>query len=217
MAKRKVDCPGCGASVPATGVCGFCGATVLLEGVAGKLLSSDLRCPRCPGSPGMRGLEHEGTRVDLCTKCHGAWFGLGRLEAALASAAKRPPAPGEGEEGPAHGGIEPVRYSKCPVCGGGMARVALARKPLVLIDRCPAHGDWCDGGEFGQLKFVARTRGMEAIGQPLPEAPAKPSKSKVPVDLPIDGGLAGFTFGGRSRRHRGPDVFDILWNLFATF
>ena len=50
-------------------------------------------------------------------------------------------------------------------CSASMARLPLARKPLVIVDRCPSHGHWCDGGEFGQLKTVARTRGVaEALG-----------------------------------------------------
>ncbi len=215
MPSDKATCPGCGAAVPPTGLCGFCGSTALLEGAAGRLLPSTLKCPRCPGSPPLRGLEHEGIRADLCLKCHGVWFAMGLLEEALRTAAKRPPLPGEGSTGPAHGGVEPVRYALCPACRGGMARVALARKPLVMIDRCPAHGDWCDGGELGQLKFVARTRGMGAIGAPLPEAQPPSRKARVPVDLPIDGGMAGASFG-RARHRGGPDLFDLLWGLFHS-
>ena len=232
MARNSATCPACGAKVPPTGVCAFCGGTALLEGVAGRLLPSDLRCPRCPDRPDLRGLEHEGIRADLCMGCHGVWFGLGLLEEALRTAAKRPPAPGEGDEGPAHGGVEPVRYARCPVCDGGMTRVALARKPLVIVDQCPAHGAWCDGGEFAQLTFVARTRGMEAIGPPPEEAPRKPGKRLPGGDLPLlDGdfkaggplfapGLEdgparrGFSWGGG--RRGGPDLFDLLWSLFTS-
>ena len=221
MSANKVKCPNCGASVPPTGACKFCGATAFVDGIAGKLLPSTLKCPRCPKKPGLHGLEHEGHRADLCMVCHGVWFGMGKLEEAIRTAAKRPPAPGEGDQGPAHGGMEPVRYARCPVCDGGMARVALARKPLVLVDRCPAHGVWCDGGELGQLKFVARTRGLDAIGAPEPTRAMerkKPEKRPA-LDFPIEpsgsrssGGLGfGLSFG---RRRRGPDLFDVLWDTF---
>jgi Zn-finger nucleic acid-binding protein len=164
--RDRVACPGCGADIPATGVCRFCGATALVDGVAGRLLPSDLACPRCPGNPPLQGVEHEGFRADFCGKCRGVWFGLGMLEEVVRTAVKRPLRRGEGGEGPAHGGLEPVRYALCPRCRGGMARVPFAQKPLVIIDRCPAHGDWCDGGELQQLKAIARSRGVdEALGR----------------------------------------------------
>jgi Zn-finger nucleic acid-binding protein len=101
------------------------------------------------------------------------------LEEVLRTAVKRPLRKGEGEEGPVHGGVEPVRYARCPKCDGGMARVPFAQKPLVIIDRCPAHGDWCDGGELSQLKAVARTRGVEeALGQAEPSRAARKQAQK---------------------------------------
>ncbi|MCK6482219.1 MAG: zf-TFIIB domain-containing protein [Planctomycetes bacterium] len=217
MAQRKVKCPNCGAETAATGACGFCGATAFVDGVAGRLLPSDLKCPRCKGGPGLRGLEHDGIRADLCMGCHGVWFGPGQLEEAIRTASKRAPAPGEGERGPDHGGVEPVRYARCPRCDGGMSRVPLARKPLVIVDRCPAHGDWCDGGELGQLKVVARTRGMAAIGAPEPTRAMDPKAGRAkpaPLDLPLGpaprrGGLLP------TMVRRRPDLFDLLWSLFS--
>lgn len=184
----QVSCPGCGASVAPTGVCRFCGGTAFVDGVAGKLLPSDLKCPRCPDAPPMRGVEHEGFRAEVCLKCRGAWFGIGILEEAVRAAAKRPVRRGEGGAGPVHGGVEPVRYARCPVCGGGMARVPFCRKPLVIIDRCPAHGHWCDGGELGQLKAVARSRGVaEALGGGEDAAPRSESARKAQAAASRDG------------------------------
>jgi hypothetical protein len=56
-----------------------------------------------------------------------------------------------------------------------MSRLPVCRKPLVILDACAAHGQWCDGGELGQLKAVARSRGVaEALGggfaRPAPAA-----------------------------------------------
>lgn len=214
MPSESVPCPGCGASVAPTGTCPFCGATAFLEGVAGKLLPSDLRCPRCPGEEGLRGLEHEGIRAEVCMRCHGVWFGQGLLEEAIRTAVKRSPLPGEGAEGPAHGGVEPVHYARCPVCRGGMSRFPLAQKPLVIIDRCPAHGDWCDGGELGQLQAVARSRGMAALGPPAnPGTGAEPRGVKARSGVDMEALRAGRREWGR----RGtPDLFDILWDLFTT-
>jgi len=164
---ETVSCPGCGAQVAPTGVCRFCGSTGFVDGIPGKLLPSDLKCPRCRAGVPLKGIEHEGFRADICLKCHGAWFGLGMLEEVLRTAVKRAPKKGEGDEGPVHGGVEPVRYAQCPKCAGGMARTPFVQKPLVIIDRCPSHGDWCDGGELAQLKAVARHRGVDAaLGGP---------------------------------------------------
>jgi len=234
----EVSCPGCGASVPAAGICRFCNGTAFVDGVPGRLLPSDLRCPRCEGRP-LQGVEHEGLRADVCTECHGVWFGTGMLEEAVRLAAARPVRKGEGGRGPAHGGMEPVRYARCPRCDGGMARVALARRPLVIIDRCPSHGHWCDGGEFGQLKAVARSRGVaEALGgsaeaaAPAGRIPAIPEGDPLLAELkrrPGNWGLVpsevsqadalaevrrgDFLTWGRGRRRY--TLFDILWRILA--
>ncbi len=217
----KVACPGCGAQVAPTGTCRFCGSTAFLDGVAGKLLPSDLKCPRCPGSPPLQGVEHEGFRADLCMKCHGVWFGLGMLEEVIRTAAKRKPKQGEGEEGPVHGGVEPVRYARCPKCDGGMARIPFAQKPLVIVDQCPSHGDWCDGGELAQLKAVARTRGVEhATGPRSAQASRSPDRARKGADAPRVVRLSrdasevealGHFFA--PRRRRGRDLFDVLWDV----
>jgi Zn-finger nucleic acid-binding protein len=237
---ETVACPGCGAQVSPTGACRFCGATAFVDGVAGRLLPSNLKCPRCGDGKPLRGLEYEGLRTDLCMSCHGVWFGLGLLEEALRRAVKRPLKKGEGGHGPAHGGLEKVRYSRCPVCGGAMARLAFAKKPLVFIDRCPAHGDWCDGGELGQLKAVARSRGVRfALGAEVDakgvEEPPKHARRGAASDLTPDPLLEELRnrpgnwglvpkevsraderksrglFGGRVRRRR--DLFDVLWEI----
>ena len=220
-----VPCPGCGAQVTPTGVCRFCGSTAFVDGIAGKLLPSDLKCPRCPGKPPLRGVEHEGFRADLCMKCHGVWFGLGMLEEVIRSAVKRKAGKGEGEEGPVHGGVEPVRYARCPKCDGGMARVPFAQKPLVIIDQCPSHGNWCDGGELAQLKAVARTRGVEFAVGPKAAAKTAPKEEGAKPVVRLTGGrlsqdaseveaLGHFFAPRQHRRRRGQrDLFDVLWDL----
>ena len=226
MSEARIRCPGCGAPVEATGVCRFCGDSASLDGITGRLLDSTLGCPRCPEAPRLRGLDHDGIRTDLCMACHGAWFGPGLLEETVRKASERPTRPGESATSPAHGAVEPVRYARCPKCNGGMSRVPFARKPLVIVDRCPAHGDWVDGGELGQLKLVARTRGLEeAVGRTRAPAAAKLSREER------DNPLGGRRFAGESllppevhsadtsgwgRRGRGgPDLLDLLGRLFG--
>ena len=46
---------------------------------------------------------------------------------------------------------EPVVYRKCPVCGLRMNRRAFGYRSGVVLDRCAAHGDWLDCGEFLHL------------------------------------------------------------------
>jgi Zn-finger nucleic acid-binding protein len=161
---------------------------------------------------------------------------MGVLEEVIRSAAKRKVKTGEGSEGPVHGGVEPVRYARCPVCGGGMARLPFAQKPLVIIDQCPSHGEWCDGGELAQLKTVARSRGVdEALGRSLRPAPPKAETSKsaaaVKAGLEGDALIAEMRKRGgswrllpssmedaprnifTSRRRGRHDLFDVIWYL----
>jgi Zn-finger nucleic acid-binding protein len=213
-----------------------------VDGIAGRLLPSDLACPRCAGGPALKGVEHEGFRADLCLKCRGAWFGLGMLEEVIRSAAKRKVRKGEGEEGPVHGGVETVRYAQCPRCKGGMARVPFCQRPLVIIDRCPSHGEWCDGGELAQLKTVARSRGVdEALGRAAPKRSAPPADKGPDADRKTDalmevlrnrpgnwgivtvettmadsleeGRRGRYGLFGRRRRRGRLDLFDILGSL----
>ena len=234
---EEVACPGCGASIPPTGICRFCNGTAFVDGVPGRLLASELKCPRCPGKAPLQGVEQEGLRADICTKCHGAWFGAGMLEEAVRLAAGRAAKKGEGGLGAAHGGSEKVRYASCPRCGLGMARIPLAKKPLVIVDRCLPHGHWCDGGELGQLKTIARTRGVaEALGggevraaggirtavleegDPLlAELKKRPGNwGLVPPEVSefdaIREAASPLFWGRRRRMHRG--LLDILWILF---
>jgi hypothetical protein len=114
-----------------------------------------------------------------------------------------------------------------------MARTPFSSKPLVIIDRCPGCGDWCDGGELAQLKAVARSRGLdEAVGRAKkPAAPAAPRKGAAPgsgadiVDpliaelrrrpgnwgiVPDEVAAADAVKGSGRRGRRGRDLFDLL-------
>jgi len=116
-----------------------------------------------------------------------------------------------------------------------MSRLPFCRQPLVIIDRCPADGHWCDGGELGQLKAVARAKGVaEALGGAKAPPAAKEmdgATDALLADLrkrPGNWGLVppevaredlvaerkghGISFRwGRRRRTYG--LFDILWEI----
>jgi Zn-finger nucleic acid-binding protein len=229
MSDDGIRCPSCGAPAKATGVCKFCNVSVLVDGVAGRTRNSDLKCPRCKEKPALRGVDLEGLHVDVCMACHGVMFGLGGLDRALEMSKDRPIRPGEGISGPHEGGIEPVRYSRCPHCDSGMNRVPWCKKPLIIIDRCGSHGDWCDGGELTQLKALARTRGLDSLGDRAQRNQVR--RSAADPDNPLDGkkfvGESILTremlneesrkgWGGGRRRRRGTDLFDILWGMFEV-
>jgi len=59
---------------------------------------------------------------------------------------------------------EKVVYRKCPVCGHRMNRQAFGYRSGVVLDRCAAHGDWLDCGEFLHL-----TQWKKAGGQLQPK------------------------------------------------
>ena len=45
----------------------------------------------------------------------------------------------------------PTRYYRCPVCRTAMSRVNFGTRSGVVVDQCPKHGMWLEGGELRRL------------------------------------------------------------------
>lgn len=109
---------------------------------------TDRRCPHCDLC--LFAAIVDAVEVDACGRCGGVWlhasgtervltrFHRGALD--LAELAHRrmqvPLASGPGAPALA-----------CPICRGSMER-KLEADGAVLVDRCPEHGTWFDGGEL---------------------------------------------------------------------
>jgi Zn-finger nucleic acid-binding protein len=49
------------------------------------------------------------------------------------------------------GASSAVRYYPCPACGTAMNRVNFGARSGVIVDQCPRHGMWLEGGELRRL------------------------------------------------------------------
>ncbi len=156
------NCSNCGAPLPQSSlVCAYCGSRndTDLTGVHTYTThepDEGRTCPRCAIPLRTIDLKLEGKfLIERCDRCLGLFFDPGELEALLKAtvtnvytidrrqldtlnAAKR-----AAEYG--------ITYVRCPVCTTVMSRVNYGSRSGVIVDRCPDHGVWLDGGELRQL------------------------------------------------------------------
>lgn len=156
------NCTNCAAPLPPNSLtCAYCGSRndTDLRGVhtfTTHELQAERTCPRCAIPLRTIDLKVEGKfLIERCDQCLGLFFDPGELEALLQAtvtnvytinrkqidslnAAKR-----TSEYG--------IAYVKCPVCATVMSRVNFGTRSGVIVDRCPDHGVWLDGGELRQL------------------------------------------------------------------
>lgn len=168
-----MDCSNCGAPLPAkSNVCTYCqtlNETDLRTARQGATAvgASERDCPRCEDRrltalciPGFDNVE-----IDRCKSCHGIFFDPGELEGVM-NASVRPISEVDRNElerliAEERGFEKKVVYLRCPVCKQLMGRGIHGRKSGVIVDRCPQHGIWLDGGELGALLKWAAAGGRE--------------------------------------------------------
>ncbi len=151
-------------------------------------------CPRCGAALGP---EFEDVGFP-CGSCGGVFIRRERVSSLLASAesggmegnvgyrenAASSKRPFELEAG------EAVRYLRCPLCATAMTRQNFARKSGVIVDVCPPHGTWFDGGEVQRASEYLRAHG-----------PIDPKKDDLPMSRPAIESRGAFMalFGGERR------------------
>jgi Zn-finger nucleic acid-binding protein len=125
-----------------------------------------LACVDCATPMAVRAVAD--VRVHECGRCGGLWAPGERLEQLVARALEEPGVEGtEGGRAPEPretGGnpLEtPVRYRRCPVCGGHMARRNWRRISGVVLDRCREHGTWLDADELERIAGFVRSGGLQ--------------------------------------------------------
>ena len=125
-------------------------------------------CPRCT-----RLLREDEARSALgCVACRGFFVDHSVLAALVAEArpeehsgpGPRPPhqVPRESE----------VHYAWCPDCGQPMGRMTFGKRSGVVVDVCPKHGTWFDGGELDAVLEFVRGGGLESDIAVRPPSPA---------------------------------------------
>jgi Zn-finger nucleic acid-binding protein len=186
MDAGTLNCPDCGAAVPANATeCSFCHArlaTIGCEKCFGMVFvgsrhcqhcgasvkspidrdAAPLKCPRLCGE--MRAVRFGGADMWECGKCSGLWVDRETVERLIAEHLKPAPMLGTGipVPPPTPVQLQPVRYAPCPQCKKLMNRLNFAHTSGVIVDVCGLHGTWFDADELRRvLEFVA-AGGLEA-------------------------------------------------------
>ena len=102
-----------------------------------------MKCPQC--SDILLTLEFDRIEIDYCPGCRGVWLDAGELGILLER---------DGNEALLLSAPGTVRWKEkkraCPICSRGMEKVLMTGSD-VLLDECPAHGLWFDGGELSKI------------------------------------------------------------------
>jgi len=186
MDAGTLNCPDCGAGVPANATeCSFCHArlaTIGCEKCFGMVFvgsrhcqhcgapvksptdrdAAPLQCPRRCGE--MRGVRFGGADMWECRACSGLWVDNATLEGLIAARLKPAAMLGTGIAmvPPTPVKLQPVQYAPCPQCRTLMNRLNFAHTSGIIVDVCTPHGTWFDADELRRVvEFVARG-GLEA-------------------------------------------------------
>jgi Zn-finger nucleic acid-binding protein len=121
-------------------------------------------CPRC--AEDLRPETQAGVPVDRCPSCWGTWLDKGEFSRLLAVREHRF---AEEEIDAVFKGLvheantpkpKPDPALNCPTCGKAMGKVRHNAAKLITLDRCDAHGLWCDTKELKQAQVSAQVLKM---------------------------------------------------------
>jgi Zn-finger nucleic acid-binding protein len=155
-------CQWCTAPLPPGGaLCRYCGKRndVDLQGVHEFTVAepaSPRICPSCRIPMQTLDLKLGGTfYIERCERCLSLFFDPNEVETLLEKSASavfqidrvRLDEITRGRREPQ----SPTRYYSCPVCGTAMNRVSFGARSGVVVDQCPKHGMWLEGGELRRL------------------------------------------------------------------
>lgn len=155
-------CQWCTAPLPpGTGLCRYCGklSDVDLQGVHEFTVAepeSPRICPACSIPMQTLDLKLGGTfYIERCERCLSLFFDPNEVETLLEKSAsavfqvdrvRLDEIARGGSAAPAS-----ARYYACPVCRTAMNRVNFGARSGVVVDQCPRHGMWLEGGELRRL------------------------------------------------------------------
>lgn len=123
-------------------------------------------CPRC--GTDLRKEKQDRVDVDRCPACWGTWLDKGEFPTLLASATRSMDFSEEEIDSVLKGLVHEANAPKtksdaalnCPTCGKAMGKVRHNAARLITLDRCDAHGIWCDTKELKQAQVAARALRM---------------------------------------------------------
>ena len=216
------NCKNCSAPIPANTItCAYCGTRndTDLSGIHEftEVAPDQLRtCPRCDVAMQTVDLKIDGTfLIERCDTCLGMFFDSGELEALIKATVKNVNHINHTKlkelytlnRHDAYG----ITYIKCPVCATVMNRVNFGQRSGVIIDRCPEHGLWLDGGELRHLLEWVKAGGKmhsqkrEEIKQKMDAR----GEIKVRRATTVHSG-GGFDTYGATLKQSDPDIFTIV-------
>jgi Zn-finger nucleic acid-binding protein len=182
----SLNCPDCGAAVPANSKeCEFCHARLATVGCPkcfGLVFVGSKHCPHCgsdvsvpadrdaqplpcPRRCGtMRPVRFGGADMYACDTCNGLWVDTVTLQRLVAERLKPAPMLGTGISTPpvTRVRLDPVQYAPCPICKSLMNRVNFAHTSGVIVDVCTSHGTWFDPDELRRVLEFISAGGLEA-------------------------------------------------------
>jgi Zn-finger nucleic acid-binding protein len=156
------NCCNCAAPLPPHSIdCDYCGSRndTDLKGVHRYTThehDSGRTCPRCNVALQSLDLQLEGKfLIERCEQCLGLFFDPGELEVLLQTTVAHVYTINRKQlaniNSTRRSSDYAMAYIKCPVCATVMNRVNFGTRSGVIVDRCPDHGIWLDGGELRQL------------------------------------------------------------------
>lgn len=155
-------CQWCTAPLPSGGgLCRYCGKRndVDLQGVHEFTVAepaSPRLCPSCGIPMQTIDLKLGGTfYIERCERCLSLFFDPNEVETLLEKSAAavfqidhaRLDEITRGRRAAS----SPTRYYSCPVCRTAMNRLNFGARSGVVVDQCPRHGMWLEGGELRRL------------------------------------------------------------------
>jgi Zn-finger nucleic acid-binding protein len=101
--------------------------------------------------------RYEGTEIDRCPRCQGAWLDEGELTRIVDTVDVKIPAEVVRDTlAVAFKGVpqdEARSIERCPKCSAAMEAINYDYGSGIVLDRCPdGHGTWLDGGELEKVQ-----------------------------------------------------------------
>lgn len=222
------NCDNCSAPLPPNSIiCQYCGSRndTDLKGIHRFTVTvpdTERTCPRCSISLQTIDLKIEGTfLIERCERCLGLFFDVGELEALIKASVTHVYQVDRHKITDLNETLRnndyPPNYIKCPVCGTLMSRVNFGARSGVIIDKCPDHGIWLDGGELRHLlewvkaggELLSKQREEERKKDEARQNERKNRRTPyVSTPPPAD-----FDLFGHDVKTQAPDIFTVLYRV----
>ncbi len=112
----------------------------------------------------MQQATHEGVTLDVCDAGHGMWVDRQELAQMVFDDVSSRPAGEQLAEleraraagmGTVMDAVQSEGVRACPVCSSGLKKMQWGHTSAVIVDSCPEHGTWLDGGELARIEAYA--------------------------------------------------------------